>query len=122
MIGLSTQQALEVLKQNGPNAIYERKKKGILKKFADQVLNVLTILLIIAALLSFLIGEVVDGSLIFLIVILNALFGLYQESKAEEAIQALRKMTITKVRVFRDGKEAEIDSKQWYRDWETLRT
>lgn len=111
MIGLSTQQAAELLKQNGPNVIYERKKKGILKKFADQVLNVLTILLIAAALLSFLIGEVVDGGLIFLIVILNALFGLYQESKAEEAIQALRKMTVTKVRVFRDGKESEIDSK-----------
>jgi len=109
--GLSTTQAQEFLEKYGPNAITEQKKKNIFLKFFEQFNNFLTILLIIAAGLSFFIGEPVDGILILTIVILNAFFGLYQESKAEEAIAALRRITITKVRVIRDGVEQEIDSR-----------
>ena len=65
----------------------------------------------LAAIFSFFIGESIDGVLIISIVVLNALFGNYQEKKAEESIAALKKMTITKVRVMRDGKQIEIDSK-----------
>src|SRR5690242_18936943 len=57
------------------------------------------------------IGEYVDRGLIFVIVIRNAFFGIYQEKKASEAITALKRMTISKVRVIRDGQETEIDSK-----------
>lgn len=111
MKGLSESRATELLKQCGQNVIVEQKKKGFFTKFFEQFNNFLTILLLTAAVLSFFIGETVDGVLILAIVVLNALFGLYQEAKAEEAIDALKQMTVTKVRVIRDGIEREIDSK-----------
>src|SRR3989339_1476229 len=111
MKGLTTLQAEELLKKHGLNTISEQKKKSLLVKFFSQFTNFLTILLIVAALFSLLIGEVIDGVLIVSIVILNALFGLYQEAKAEGAIEALKKITITKIRVIRDGIQTEIESK-----------
>ena len=111
MKGLTSKKAEQLLDQYGQNIITEQKKKSIFVKFIGQFNNFLIILLILAAILSFFVGEKVDGSLILGIVFLNALFGLYQESKAEAAIEMLRKMTITKVRVIRDDKEQEIDSR-----------
>ncbi len=111
MKGLTSSHADQLLKEYGLNILSEQKKKNILIKFIEQFNNFLTILLLIAAICSFVIGEPIDGGLIFTIVILNGLFGLYQEAKAEESIAALKKITLTKVRVIRDGKEQEIDSK-----------
>lgn len=109
--GLSSQKAQENLEKFGLNVLSEAKKDSFFTKLIAQFNNYLTILLIIAAVLSFAVGETVDGSLILGIVFLNAVFGLYQEAKAEAAIASLKKMTTTKVRVIRDGKEIEIDSK-----------
>lgn len=109
--GLTTSQAIKLLNQYGLNVISEQKKKNIFWKLFDQFNNFLTLLLLSAAIFSFFIGEEIDGILIIAIVVLNALFGLYQEAKAEESISALKKMTVTKVRVIRDGKQEEIDSK-----------
>ena len=111
MNGLTTSQANSLLNQYGLNVITEQKKKTIFTKFFEQFNNFLTILLLFAAIFSFFIHEPIDGTLIIAIVFLNALFGIYQESKAEESIAVLKKMTVTKVRVIRDGKEQEIDSK-----------
>jgi len=111
MKGLTETRATELLTQYGQNVIAEQKKKGFFTKFFEQFNNFLTLLLLTAAVLSFFIGETVDGALILAIVVLNALFGLYQEAKAEEAIDALKQITVTKVRVIRDGIEKEIDSK-----------
>ena len=111
MKGLTSTQVSKFLTQYGLNIITEQKKKPLLLKFFEQFNNFLTLLLIGAAGLSFLLGETLDGSLIIGIVILNGLFGLYQEAKAEESLQVLKKMTVTKVRVIRDEKEIEIDSK-----------
>src|SRR3989338_8032870 len=111
MKGLSSKEAEQLLTRYGLNVITEQKKRHILLKFLEQFNNFLTLLLFGAALVSFFIGESIDGSLILSIVVLNAFFGLYQESKAEAAIQLLKKMTITKIRVIRDGKEQEIESK-----------
>jgi len=111
MKGLTSHQANQLLKQFGLNVIEEQKKRPIFFKFLDQFNNFLTLLLIGAAILSFLIGESVDGGLILSIIILNGFFGLYQELKAEESIAALKKMTVTKVRVIRDNQEMEIDSR-----------
>jgi len=108
MKGLTTTQANELLKQYGQNILLERNKKTIFVKFVEQFNNFLTILLISAATLSFIIGESVDGSLILAIVVLNALFGIYQEAKAEDAIAALKEMSVAKVRVYRDGGEVEL--------------
>ncbi len=111
MKGLTVAQATQLLAQYGLNIIERRKKKNIIVKFLEQFNNFLTILLVVAAGLSFFISEPVDGGLILAIVILNAFFGLYQEAKAEEAIAALSRMTITRIRVIRGGVEQEIDSR-----------
>lgn len=109
--GLTSIEAEKLLKQYGLNELTEKDKPSFLVRFLSQFNNFLTLLLIGAAVLSFFVGETVDGSLILGIVILNALFGLYQESKAEAAIAALKSIAITKVRVLRDGQETELDSR-----------
>jgi Ca2+-transporting ATPase len=111
MKGLTSDQVSQLLTQYGLNVITEQKKKSIFVKFFEQFNNFLTILLIGAAVFSFLLGENLDGGLIIGIVILNGFFGLYQEAKAEESLKALKQMTVTKVRVIRDNQQIEIDSK-----------
>ncbi|MFA6081361.1 MAG: cation-translocating P-type ATPase [Patescibacteria group bacterium] len=111
MKGLTSDQVSQLLTQYGLNVITEQKKKSIFVKFFEQFNNFLTILLIGAAIFSFLLGETLDGGLIIGIVILNGFFGLYQEAKAEESLKALKQMTVTKVRVIRDGQQIEIDNK-----------
>lgn len=110
--GLTVIQAQQLLTKYGPNVLAQQRRDSLLVKIWTQLNNPLTLLLIIAAALSFLVGESVDGGLIIGIVILNALFGLYQESKAEEALSALKNMTVTRVRAIRDGVEVEIDSRE----------
>ncbi|MBU3895874.1 HAD-IC family P-type ATPase, partial [Patescibacteria group bacterium] len=109
--GLSSKQAEELLASYGPNEIKEVRKFTLLSSFFAQFNNFLTILLILAAFVSFLLGERIDSFFISLIVILNALFGLYNEAKAEKALETLKQLTISIVRVIRDGKQQEIDSR-----------
>ena len=109
--GLTTKQAEKLLKQYGQNEIKEERRFTLLSSFFAQFNNFLTILLILAASVSFILGERIDSFFISLIIILNALFGLYQEAKAEKALKTLKKLTISMVRVIRDGKQQEIDSR-----------
>ena len=109
--GLTTEQARRLLEQYGPNEIAEKKPPSVFKVLFSQLNNFLTLLLILAGVVSFIVGERLDGVFIFLIVLLNAFFGFYQEYKAEKALLALKKLTVTLVRVFRDGREQEIDSR-----------
>ncbi|MEI6532520.1 MAG: cation-translocating P-type ATPase [Candidatus Roizmanbacteria bacterium] len=108
--GISESQVEILLKEFGPNKISERKKHQLLYAFLDQFKSVLVLLLIGASILSLYLREMVDAFLILFIVFLNALFGLYQEWKASEAIASLKEISITKVRVIRDSKEIEIIS------------
>lgn len=109
--GYTSTQATELLKKYGENILVERKGRSIFAIFFDQINNFLVILLLAAAGVSFIVGERFDAALILSIVILNAIFGIYQERKASDAIAALKKMTIVKVRVLRDGQEVEVDSR-----------
>ncbi len=109
--GLTHTQAQELLAKFGQNVIQDRQKKTLLRKFIEQISSFLMILLFAASVLSFFLGEVLDGSLILAIILLNAAFGVYQEYKAEEAVSALKKLTVSVIRVIRDGKQIEIDSK-----------
>ena len=109
--GLSSKRAEELFASFGQNEIKETRRFTLLSSFVSQFGNFLTILLILAGSVSFLLGEKIDSLFIFLIVILNALFGLYQEAKAEKSLETLKKLTISMVRVVRDGKEQEIDSR-----------
>lgn len=110
-LALTSHQAEKLLKNYGPNEIKEERKFTFLKSFLSQFNNFLILLLLAASATSFFIGEVLDGVFILAIVILNAFFGLYQEYRAEKSLQSLKKMTVTKVRVIRNGKEEEIDSR-----------
>lgn len=109
--GLSSKRAEELFASFGQNEIKETRRFTFLSSFFSQFSNFLTILLILAGSVSFLLGEKIDSIFIFLIVILNALFGLYQEVKAEKSLETLKKLTMSMVRVIRDGKEQEIDSR-----------
>ncbi len=115
--GLTTEQARERLAQNGPNKLKEKKKKGNFARFIDQFKDVMIIILIIAAIVSFTIicveknwGELFEPALILLIVILNAVMGVMQESKAEKALDALKGLSAPHARVIRDGREQIIDA------------
>ncbi|HLC94316.1 MAG TPA: cation-translocating P-type ATPase [Patescibacteria group bacterium] len=109
--GLSTKHAQELLKIHGLNEIREKRDFTLFTAFFSQFDNFLIILLIGAGIVSFLFGEKIDSFFIFFIVILNAFFGVYQEFKAEKAIQALKVLTISTTRVIRDGREQNIDNK-----------
>lgn len=109
--GLTTKEAEKRRQQYGPNEIKEREKFTLIKSFINQFNNFLILLLISAAVISWFLNEKLDSIFIFIIVIINALFGLYQEFKAEKAQKALKTLTVTKIRVIRDGKEEEIDNR-----------
>lgn len=109
--GLTTAQAETLLAKHGQNEITHTSRFTLLSAFISQFNNFLTILLILAGIVSFVLGERVDSFFIFLIVILNAAFGLYQEAKAEKSLETLKKLTVSLVRVVRDGKQQEIDSR-----------
>ena len=117
--GLSSQQVQEKLAQHGENRLREKKKKTNLQRFLDQFKDVMIIILLIAAAISFAIA-VVEGNpkeffepvLILLIVLLNAMMGVMQESKAEKALDALKSLSAPHARVIRDGKESVIDASQ----------
>lgn len=110
--GLTSAEAATRLNETGPNEIQAVNRKTFISTFVSQFDNFLTILLILAGLVSFLLGERTDSLFIFLIVLLNAAFGVYQEFKAERALDSLRKMTTVTIRVIRDGKEIQIDSRE----------
>ena len=89
-LGLSSQEARARLEQHGPNELTERPRPGFLKLLLAQLNNFLVIVLIVAAVVSLLLGEVVDAVAIMTIVVLNSVLGVVQESKAEQALAALK--------------------------------
>lgn len=108
---LSTQEASDLLKKFGPNLIKERKNLSALKIFLSQFKNLLILILVVAALISLFSGQILEGLVIIFIVLLNALFGFWQEYHAQKAIQALKGMVVSHVRVIRDGQETFIEAK-----------
>ena len=95
-----------------PNAIQSKDKNSALKILLEQFTSPLVIILIIAAIISWLIGEWVDAIIICGVVVLNALLGFFQEYKADKAIQSLKKMAGLKSKVLRDGEEVLVDASE----------
>lgn len=115
--GLSSEQVMQLQAQYGENKLKEKKKKTTLQRFLDQFKDVMILILIAAAIVSFVIAcveknpsEFFEPALILLIVVLNAIMGVAQESKAEKALDALQNMSAPHARVIRDGKEMVIDA------------
>lgn len=108
--GLTTQEAATLLEKYGRNEITSSHKIRPLEIFLAQFKSFLILILFLAAGLAALAGERIDTIFILIIIILNAIFGFFQEYKAEKAIAALKNMVVTRVRVIRDGREVEIDT------------
>ena len=112
--GLTSQEASSRLAEYGRNELEEGEKKSLLVKFLEQFKDLMIIILLVAAVLSVITSgghDYADAIIILSVVIINAAFGVYQEGKAEEAIEALKNMSSPAARVLRDGHVSEVDSK-----------
>lgn len=102
----------------GLNKLSEKKKRSLLVRFLSQFSDFMVIILLIAAIISFITaavkgnGDYIDPVVILLIVIVNAITGMVQESKAEKALEALKKLSSPEARVMRSGKEQHIPSQE----------
>lgn len=116
--GLSTAEVGKRLEEYGRNKLEEKKKDGIVKQFLSKLADPMLIILMIAAVLSvvtsYASGEVEwsDAVIILVVVLINAVLGVVQESKAEKAIEALQNMSKAKSKVKRDGKQMTVESEE----------
>ena len=114
--GLTTQQAQERREKYGPNKLKEAPKPTLLQRFVEQLKDPMLIILIAAAAVSALTNlmsgenEMAEVIIILAVVLLNAILGVLQESKAEAAIEALQTMTAATCKVLRDGKQVTLHS------------
>ncbi len=116
--GLSSEEAERRLAENGKNKLAEGRKTPLWKRFLQQLADPMIIILLVAALISLVVSfagpaeerEFADVIIILAVVIINAVLGVVQESKAEAAIEALKQMTAATTKVLRDGKQITIKS------------
>ena len=115
--GLSSQEAARRAGQYGPNKLKEGKKITLFQRFVQQLCDPMIIILLVAAAISGITaayeGEsFADVFIILIVVLINAVLGVYQESKAEKAIEALQEMTAATSKVLRDGKMLVLKSEE----------
>ena len=111
--GLSSREAAQRLEKNGPNALAQAKKITLAARFFNQFKDFMIIILLIAAVVSYVVSkDLVDSIVILIVVLLNAILGVAQESKAEKSLEALKKMSAPTAKVLRDGKRDIIPSEQ----------
>ncbi|MEM3511708.1 MAG: calcium-transporting P-type ATPase, PMR1-type [Candidatus Jordarchaeales archaeon] len=110
--GLSQSEAEARLKVYGFNEIKEVAKRHPVFLFLDQFKSVLIFILIIAALISFALGDLADTGVIAFILLMNAVLGFYQEYKAEQAVESLKKMAAPHATVIRDGERREVYARE----------
>jgi Ca2+-transporting ATPase len=109
--GLTSTEVARRQAQYGLNQLTEAPRPGFLKLLWEQFNNFIVMLLIVASLVSAMLGEWVDASAIIAIVLLNALLGIIQERRAEEALAALKKLAAPEARVLRDGHHITVSSR-----------
>jgi Ca2+-transporting ATPase len=109
--GLSTFEAMRLLNVFGPNELTEKGKQKAWRILLAQVKEIMILILLAAVVISAALQEYINAIVIFFIVVLNTILGFWQEFKAENAMAALKKMTVPNVRVRRDGAEQQISAK-----------
>ncbi len=115
--GLSAEEAAKRLEQNGPNKLAAAKGKSLLRRFLEQLMDPMIIILLVAAAISGVMAVLEDESfadviIILSVVLINAILGVYQESKAEKAIEALQEMSAATSKVIRNGVLKVVPSEQ----------
>lgn len=112
--GLTSAQVQKRLEENGYNQLKENKKESIIIKFLNQFKDTLTIILLVAAAVSFIVepSEWIDSVIILVVVMVNAILGVAQESKAEKSLEALKKMSAPTAKVIRNGEATVVDAKE----------
>ena len=113
--GLSSLEATRRLEENGKNKLAAAKGKSLVRRFLEQLADPMIIILLVAALISGVLAVMENESfadviIILAVVIINAVLGVYQESKAEKAIEALQEMSAATSKVLRDGKICVVHS------------
>ena len=111
-IGLSDIEAKKRLEKYGMNQLKGKPKKSLISLFLSQLKDMLIYVLLAAAIITMIIGEYTDSIIILMVIILNAVIGVFQEAKAEKAVEALQKMTTPKSVVRRNGMTLEINSEE----------
>ena len=108
--GLTTSESETRLNEYGKNKLEEKKRKSIFMMFVEQLNDYLIYVLFAAVAITFFMGEYTDGIIILIVIFINAFLGLFQEIRANNAIDALKNLSHPKALVRRDGKTMEIDS------------
>ena len=110
--GLSDAKVLENRDEYGPNKLEEKKKKSVVQIFAEQFKDLLVIILIIAALISFATGNPESAIVIIAVIILNSILGTVQYVKAEKSLDSLKKLSSPTAKVIRNGVQVEIPAEE----------
>ncbi len=108
--GLSKDEVRQRQDQFGFNRLQAKRRTTLVEKFIAQFKDLMIIILIVAAIIAGLAGEHIDAAIIIAVVILNAIFGVFQESKAENAIDSLKQMSAPMATVLRNGQEEKVKS------------
>ncbi|EQB3123786.1 cation-transporting P-type ATPase, partial [Clostridium botulinum] len=106
--GLSSEEIEKRREKYGLNKLNSKKQKSLLKMFFEQLNDILIYILLAAAIISGILGEVSDALIIGIVVIINTVIGVVQESKAEKALDALKQLSTPKALVKRNGENIEI--------------
>jgi len=111
-LGLTKEEAITRLEEYGENVLEEGKRKTALQIFLEQFCDLLVVILIVAAMISMLSGNVESTIVIFVVIILNAILGTVQYLKAEKSLDSLKALSSPHAKVIRDGMKIEIISKE----------
>jgi len=110
--GLSVVEVKRRLDEYGPNVLREEKKRRLLQLLFDQVKDAFVILLLVASVMSYIIGEMADAIMIVIIVVIVVVIGFIQEYRSEKAIEALKKLTAPTARLMRNGAILTVPSSE----------
>ncbi|MCF8010596.1 MAG: HAD-IC family P-type ATPase [Clostridiales bacterium] len=110
--GITQKEAEKRLKEYGPNQLKQKKAVSPWQIFINQFKNIIIFLLIAATIISILLGETIEAAAIAVVIVLNAILGFITEYRAEQAMDALKKMVPTKAKILRDNKIIKIEAKK----------